>query len=227
MVKSPRVTSIGATAEVTPDAAPIRILIAEDHLIARAGITTIVNSQPDMVVVAEAINGEQAIALFRSHQPDVILMDIRMPLTDGLGAIAAICRESPRVHIIALSTFGGDEDIRKALLAGARGYLTKDVLREDLITAIRSVNAGGQYLPPSLAALLAAEPPRPNLSARELEVLRLVVQGLQNKQIAWELGISEETAKIHMKSILKKLGATDRTQAATSAIQRGIVHLPQ
>ena len=226
-MKSPRVTRIAATEGAAPGTAPIRILIAEDHLIARAGIATIVNSQPDMVVVGEAINGEQAVALFRTHQPDVILMDIRMPLKNGLEAISAICRESPRAHIIALSTFGGDEDIRKALLAGARGYLTKDVLRDDLITAIRAVHAGSQYLPPSLAALLAAEPPRPDLSARELEVLRLVVRGLQNKQIAWELGISEETAKIHVKSILKKLGATDRTQAATSAIQRGIVHLPQ
>ena len=205
--------------------AAIRILIAEDHLIARAGIATIVNSQPDMTVIGEATNGEQAIALFRAHLPDVVLMDVRMPGVNGLEAISAICKEHQEAHIIALSTFGGDEDIRKALLAGARAYLTKDVLRDELIAAIRAVHAGNQYLSASVAAILSAEPPRPDLSARELEVLRLVVQGLQNKQIAYELRISDETAKIHVKSILKKLGAADRTQAATSAIQRGIIHL--
>lgn len=208
-----------------PDAPPIRILIAEDHLIARAGIATIVNSQPDMVVVGEAINGEQAITSFRTHSPDVTLMDVRMPVRSGLEAIAEICKEYPKAHIIALSTYSGSEDIRKALSAGARGYLTKDVLREDLGSAIHAVHAGRQYLPPSVAAILAIEPPGPVLSTRELEVLRLIVQGLHNKEIAYQLGISDETAKNHVKSILKKLGAADRTQAATSAIQRGIVHL--
>jgi DNA-binding NarL/FixJ family response regulator len=217
---------MSSTERSAPDATPIRILIAEDHLIARAGIATIVNSRPDMVVIGEAINGEQAIAVFRTHSPDVTLMDVRMPVRNGLEAIAAICKECPQANIIALSTYCGDGDIRKALAAGARGYLTKDVLREDLITAIHAVHAGSRYLPAPVAAILAAEPPRPDLSTRELEVLRLVVQGLHNKEIAYQLGISDETAKNHIKSILKKLGATDRTQAATSAIQRGIVHLP-
>jgi two-component system NarL family response regulator len=200
-------------------------LIAEDHLIARAGIAAVVNAQPDMVVVAEAINGEQAMALFRTHHPDVIVMDVRMPVMNGFEAIAAICAESEQAHIIALSTFGGDEDIRKALVAGARSYLTKDVVQDELIGAIRAVHSGQQYLPASVVAAVAAELPRPGLSSRELEVLRHIVQGLQNKEIAFQLGISEETAKNHVKSILKKLGAGDRTQAATSAIQRGIIHL--
>jgi two-component system NarL family response regulator len=208
------------------DAAPIRILIAEDHLIARAGMAAIVNAQPDMVVTAQAMNGEQALALFRSDQPDVILMDVRMPVMNGFAAIAAICKDFPQANIVALSTFGGDEDIRKALRAGARAYLTKDVVQDELIAAIRAVNDGEQYLPASVVAVLAAEVAPPGLSSRELEVLGHVVQGLQNKEIAHKLGISDETAKNHVKSILKKLGAGDRTQAATSAIQRGIIHLP-
>jgi two-component system, NarL family, response regulator len=209
------------------DAGLIRILVAEDHLIARAGISTVVNAQPDMAVIAEATNGEQAIALFRRHHPDVVLMDVRMPVVNGFDAISTICKECQQAHIIALSTFGGDEDVRRALAAGARAYLTKDVLRAELITAILAVHAGDRYLPASIAAILAAEVPRPELTAREREVLRLIVRGLQNKHIAYELKISEETAKIHVKSILKKLGAGDRTEAATRAIQRGIIHLEE
>lgn len=204
---------------------PIRILIAEDHLIARAGMAAIVNAQTDMAVVAEAINGEQALSLFRQQRPDVTVMDVRMPVMNGFQAITAIRKEEPQAHVVALSTFGGDEDIRRALRAGALAYLTKDVLHDELIGAIRVVHQGEQYLPASVVAILAAELPRPELGPRELDVLRLIVQGLMNKQIAHELGISEETAKNHVKSILKKLGAGDRTQAATSAIQRGIIHV--
>ena len=203
----------------------IRILIAEDHLIARAGLGAIVNAQPDMSVIAEAENGEQALMLYARHRPDVALMDMRMPVMNGLDAITAIRADFPRARIVALSTFGGDEDIRRALLAGAQAYLTKDVLHDDLIGAIRAVHAGEQYLPASVRATLDAESPRPDLSARELEVLRLIVQGLSNKEIAYELCIAEDTAKNHVKSILKKLGADDRTRAATKAIQRGIIHL--
>ena len=204
---------------------PIRILIAEDHLIARAGMAAIVNAQADMAVVAEAINGEQALLLFRQHRPDVTVMDVRMPVMNGFEAITAIRKEEPQAHVVALSTFGGDEDIRRALRAGALAYLTKDVLHDELIGAIRVVHQGDQYLPASVVAILAAELPRPELGPREMDVLRLIVQGFMNKQIAHELGISEETAKNHVKSILKKLGAGDRTQAATSAIQRGIIHV--
>jgi DNA-binding NarL/FixJ family response regulator len=201
----------------------IRILIAEDHIIARAGLQAIVNAQPDMTIVAEAGNGEQALALYRKHLPDVILMDMRMPVMNGFTALSELRQEFPDVRVVALSTFGGDEDIRRALNAGAQAYLTKDVLPDELITAIRAVHAGERYLPELVLATLAAEIPR--LSERELEVLRLVAQGLSNKRIAYVLNIAEDTAKNHVKSILKKLGADDRTQAATEAIQRGIIHL--
>jgi two-component system, NarL family, response regulator len=203
----------------------IRILIAEDHLIARAGLGAIVNAQRDMTVVAEAENGEQARVLYARHRPDVALMDMRMPVMDGLEAITAIRAEFPEARIVALSTFGGDEDIRKALLAGAQAYLTKDVLHDDLIGAIRAVHAGQQYLPAQVRATLEAESNHPDLTVRETDVLRLIVKGLSNKQIAFQLGIAEDTVKNHVKSVLKKLAADDRTLAATRAIQRGIVHL--
>jgi DNA-binding NarL/FixJ family response regulator len=203
----------------------IRILIAEDHMIARAGVGAIVNAQPDMQVVAEATNGQQAVALYREHRPDVTLMDMRMPVMTGFDAVSAIRNDFPNARIVALSTFGGDEDIRRALMAGVQSYLTKDVLHDELIAAIRAVHAGQKYLPPPVAAALAAQLPRPDLSARETDVLRLIVEGLSNKQIAFTLGIAEHTVKNHVKSILSKLGVDDRTQAATAAIQRGIIHL--
>jgi DNA-binding NarL/FixJ family response regulator len=202
---------------------PIRILIAEDHLIARAGLSAIVNAHPDMAVVAEAINGEQALALHRTHRPDVTLMDMRMPVVTGFEAVSAIRREFPNARIIALSTFGGDEDIRRALLAGAQAYLTKDVLHDELIGAIRAVHAGHPYPPAASGAKIRL--PHPDLSVRELDVLRLITEGFSNKQIARELRIAEDTAKNHVKSILRKLGADDRTHAATEAIRRGIIHL--
>jgi two-component system NarL family response regulator len=205
--------------------AAIRILIAEDHLIARAGIGAIVNAQADMEVVAEATNGEQAVSLYQQHAPDVTLMDMRMPGSSGLQAIAEIRAGFPDARIIALSTFGGDEDIRRALHAGAQAYLTKDVLHDDLIGAIRAVHTGQQYLTPSVIATLASETEHPDLSARELEVLRLIAEGLTNKQIACRLLIAEDTVKNHIKSIFKKLGTDDRTLAATKSIQRGIIHL--
>jgi len=207
-------------------AQPIRILIAEDHLIARVGVTTIVNMQPDMTVVAEAANGLQAVEMFRKHLPDVTLLDLRMPGMTGLEAAVAIRREYPRARLIALTTYGGDEDIRRALQAGVQAYLTKDVLHDDLLKAIRAVHAGHPFLPPSVAKTLAAEFLAPDLSAREMEVLSLIVNGLANKQIAHRLSIAEHTVKNHVKSILSKLNVADRTQAATAAIQRGIIHLP-
>jgi two-component system NarL family response regulator len=203
----------------------IRILIAEDHLIARVGVKTILNTQPDMNVVAEAANGAQAVELHRQHRPDITLMDMRMPGTSGLEAIVAIKAELPQARIIALSTYGGDEDIRRALNAGVRAYLTKDVLHDELIRAIHAVHAGETYLPPSIAAALEASSLSASLSARELEVLELIVKGHGNKQIAYALGIAEHTVKNHVKSILSKLAVEDRTQAATAAIQRGIIHL--
>jgi two-component system NarL family response regulator len=207
-------------------ATSIRILIAEDHLIARVGVSTIVNMQPDMTVVAEAANGQQAVELFRKHLPDVTLLDLRMPGMSGVEAAVSIRRQFPKARLIALTTYGGDEDIRRALQAGVQAYLTKDVLHDDLLKAIRAVHVGQTFLPPAVAATLAAQLPGPDLSAREMEVLALIVQGLANKQIAYMLNIAEHTVKNHVKNILGKLNVADRTQAATAAIQRGIIHLP-
>jgi DNA-binding NarL/FixJ family response regulator len=204
---------------------PIRIVIAEDHLIARVGVKTILNTQPDMTVVGEAANGTQAVELYRKHRPDVTLMDVRMPVMNGVEAIVAIRAEFADASIIALSTYGGDEDIRRALQAGARAYLTKDVLHDELIRAIHAVHAGGKYLPASVSAALESSTLPAGLSAREMEVLALIVKGLGNKQIAYQLGIAEHTVKNHVKKILSKLSVDDRTQAATAAIQRGIIHL--
>ena len=211
--------------EAMSGAQPIRILIAEDHLIARVGVTTIVNMQPDMTVVAEAANGQQAVEMFRKNLPDVTLLDLRMPGITGLEAAAAIRRDYPKAKLIALTTYGGDEDIRRALHAGVQAYLMKDILHDELLKAIRAVHEGQTYLPASVAAALAAQVPRPDLSVRELQVLELIVAGLANKQIAYTLNIAEYTVKNHVKNILDKLAVQDRTQAATVAIQRGIIHL--
>jgi DNA-binding NarL/FixJ family response regulator len=204
---------------------PICVLIAEDHLIARVGVKTIVNAQPDMKVVAEAANGMQAVELYSKHRPDVTLMDVRMPVLSGVEAIIAIRAEFADASIIALSTYGGDEDIRRALQAGARAYLTKDVLHDELLRAIHAVHAGGKYMPAGVAAALESSTLPAGLSAREMEVLSLIVKGRGNKQIAFQLGIAEHTVKNHVKNILSKLSVDDRTQAATAAIQRGIIHL--
>jgi DNA-binding NarL/FixJ family response regulator len=204
---------------------PIRILVAEDHLVARVGVSTIVNMQPDMTVVAEASNGAQAVELFRQHRPDIALLDLRMPVMSGIDAAAAIRKEFPSAGLIALTTFGGDEDIRRALAAGVRSYLTKDVLHDELLNAIRAVHRGETYLPPDVAAVVSSDADAPDLSAREIQVLELIVRGFPNKQIAYTLGIAEHTVKNHVKNILSKLSVQDRTQAATAAIQRGIVHL--
>ncbi len=204
---------------------PIRILVAEDHLVARVGVTTIVNMQRDMSVIAEAANGAQAVELYRQHRPDVALLDLRMPVMTGFEAAAAIREEFPDARLIALTTYGGDEDIRRALAAGVRSYLTKDVLHDELLKAIRAVYAGETYLPAGVAAAVSSDSAAADLSAREMQVLELIVRGLANKQIAYSLNIAEHTVKNHVKNILSKLGVQDRTQAATAAIQRGIVHL--
>src|ERR1039457_3199724 len=203
----------------------IRILVAEDHLVARVGVTTIVNMQDDMTVVAEAANGHQAVEMFRLDQPAVTLLDLRMPGMGGVEAAIMIRSEFPGARMIALTTYGGDEDVRRTLAAGVQAYLTKDVLRNELLKTIRTVNAGKTYLPEALAAALDVNRNAPQLSEREIEVLKLVARGLANKQIAHSLSIAETTAKIHVKNILHKLGVQDRTQATTAAIQRGIIHL--
>jgi len=201
----------------------IRLLVADDHLVARVGVSTIINLQPDMVVVAEAINGKHALELYRECLPDVALMDMRMPVASGLEATLAIRAEFPDAKIIALTTYGGDEDIRRAVAAGVQAYLMKDVQSDELVKAIRIVNEGSSYLAAGMATMLQTEVRA--LSAREVEILELIVRGLLNKQIAYNLDISEYTVKNHVKNILGKLGVQDRTQAATAAMQRGIIHL--
>ncbi|HWP44022.1 MAG TPA: response regulator transcription factor [Blastocatellia bacterium] len=204
---------------------PIRVLIADDHFVVRVGLGTLINTEPDMLVVAEAVNGKQAVEAFRASQPDVALMDLRMPEMTGVEAILAIREEFPESRIIVLTTYDGDEDIYRALQAGARGYILKDMAGEELVEAIRAVHAGQRRIPPAVAARLAERMPRSELTPRELEVLKLIVKGKSNKEIAAELFVTEGTVKIHVNNLLSKLGVSDRTQAVTAALQRGIVHL--
>jgi|WetSurMetagenome_2_1015567.scaffolds.fasta_scaffold421355_1 two-component system, NarL family, response regulator len=203
----------------------MRILIVEDHFVVRAGLTAIINSQPDMAVVAETDNGRQALELFEQCQPDVTLMDLRIPGMNGIETIAAIIRNHPRAKIIVLSSFGGDEDIFRSLQAGARAYFLKDTKGQELIKAIRDVQAGQRTIPPEIAARLAERIPRSELSPRELEILRWVARGKSNREVAQELDISEGTVRVHVSNILSKLDCGDRAQAVSEAFQRGILYL--
>ncbi|HKI71497.1 MAG TPA: response regulator transcription factor [Verrucomicrobiae bacterium] len=203
----------------------IRILIADDHLVVRIGLRSMIDTQPDMNVIAEAANGREAVALFRDHQPDVTLIDLRMPVMGGVEAVGVIHAEFPDARIIVLTTYDGDENIYRALQGGARAYLLKDIPREEFLDDIRAVYQGQYCIPPAVAARLAQRIPGPELSARELEVLKLIVEGMSNKEIASALSITESTVKNHVNSILGKLNVKDRTQAATTALRRGIVTL--
>jgi len=203
----------------------LHVLVVDDHFVVRMGLTGSINMEPDMMVVAAATTGEEAIALYRRHEPDVVLMDLRLPRLSGLDATVAILKEFADARIIILSTYEGDEDIHRALQAGARSYLLKTASRDDLLAAIRAVHSGQHFLLPDVASRLASRLHRPDLSEREQEVLGLVVKGRSNKEIAGALFISEVTVKLHVSSILSKLKVADRTQAATTAVQRGIVHL--
>jgi DNA-binding NarL/FixJ family response regulator len=202
-----------------------RVLVADDHPVVRAGLVALVSQQGDLELVAEAENGERAVTLYREHQPDVVLMDLRMPVVDGVEAIRAITAEFPAARILALSTYEGDADIRRALDAGARGYLVKDMLLTDVLTAIRAVHRGERVIPPTVAAQLVKHPERSQLTERELEVLQLVAKGLTNKQAADAIGRTEETVKIHLKNIYAKMSVADRTEAVTVALSRGLIHL--
>jgi two-component system NarL family response regulator len=201
----------------------IRTMIVEDHFVVRVGLTSIINSQPDMVNVAEAGNGTQAVELFVKHQPDVTLMDLRLPGLSGIEAITAILAPFPKARIIMLSSFGGQENVFRAFQAGARAYFLKDVKGRDLLDAIRAVHAGQRPVPPEIASCLAERLPGPELSAREAEILRLISNGQTNKQIAASLGISEGTVRVHASNVFAKLGCSDRAQAVAVAFQRGIV----
>ena len=203
----------------------ITVMVVEDHFVVRVGLAAIINSQPDMVAVAEASNGRQALELFERHRPDVTLLDLRLPGMNGLEVLAAITGSHPKARVIVLSTYGGDEDIFRAFQAGARAYFLKDVKGQDLIDAIRAVRAGQRPLPPEIAARLAERIPRSELSPRELEILKLISNGGSNKEIATLLNISEGTVRVHASNIFSKLGCSDRAQAVTEAFKRGIIYI--
>lgn len=203
----------------------LRILIADDHALVRLGLRTSIEMEADFNVVAEAGTGEQAIVDYRKHRPDVALIDLRLPGLDGIQTTAALCREFPDAKVLVISTFKGGDDILRAMQAGAKTYLPKSVQREELISAIRAISSGDTYLPNIVANRLAERLRRPNLTVRELEVLRLITAGNSNKEIASALSLEVGTVKLHVGKILEKLHARDRTEAATIAIQCGIVWL--
>jgi two-component system, NarL family, response regulator len=203
----------------------IRVLIADDHAIVRQGLATIIDRDPEMTVVAQAEDGKKAIVLFQEHQPDVTLMDLRMPQIGGVEAIIAICTEFKLARIMVLTTYDGDEDIYRGLQAGAAGYLLKDAKPNELLNAIRMIHSGQKYVPPEVGAKLVQRMSNPVLSDRELDVLRLMAQGMSNLDIGTALNIGESTVKSHVNRILSKLGVNDRTQAVIVSVKRGIVSL--
>jgi DNA-binding NarL/FixJ family response regulator len=208
-----------------PDPGNIRVLSIDDHPLLREGIAAIINSQPDMTLVSQAANGAEAIHQYRQYHPDVTLMDLRLPDISGIDAMIAIRGEFPEARIVMLTTFEGDVEIQRALQAGARGYLLKSMPPSELILAIRQVHAGKKRVPPDVAAQLAEHMGNENLTSREIEVLQQVTGGNRNRDIADRLCISEETVKVHIKHIMEKLGASDRTQAIAIAVRRGIIQL--
>jgi two-component system, NarL family, response regulator len=205
----------------------IRVLCADDHPLIRKGIASILANERDIDLVGEAATGSEAVRLFRDLRPDVTLMDLRMPDLDGIAATKAIRREFPDARIIALTSYDGDQDIYRALDAGVRGYLLKEAVHANVLHAIRTVQAGKRLMPSKVAERLTEYFPKFVLTPRETEVLALVADGLANREIAARLGTASGTVKIHVQNILDKLGAADRTQAVTIAIQRGILHLPR
>lgn len=205
---------------------PIRLLCVDDHPILLQGLAALIATQPDLALVGQAQNGPDAIEQFRVQRPDVTLMDLRLPVLDGVTATRRILDEFRQARIVMLTTYAGDENIYQALEAGAVGYLLKDTLHAEVLDAIREVHAGHRYLPVAVAQRLAAHFPRAVLTEREQQVLRVLVRGLRNKEIAYELGISEDTARVHVQHILSKLQVTNRTEAVVVALQRGLLHLP-
>ena len=203
----------------------IRVLVVEDHHVVRQGLVVLLNVVDGLEVVGEAADGVEAIAQYRKHQPDIALIDLRLPRLSGVEVIERIRMETPHARFIVLTTYDGDEDIYRALQAGARAYLLKGMTSEELIAAIRAVHAGKSHIPPAIAQRLAERMGTEELTPREFDVLEQIVRGLSNKDIATELEISEATVKTHINNLLSKLGVTDRTQAATAALQRGIVTL--
>jgi two-component system NarL family response regulator len=203
----------------------IRILIADDHTVVREGLVSLIKRKSDMVVVAEASNGREAVDLWKEHRPDVALLDLRMPELDGVSAIKEIRELDDNAHIVVLTTYDGDEDIYRAIKAGAKAYLLKDTARDALVDCVRKVHAGETYLPAPLAAKLAERVSGDALSAREIEVLQRMAAGKSNKEIGAELFISEGTVKTHVKSIFTKLDVVSRTEAVATATRRGLIQL--
>jgi DNA-binding NarL/FixJ family response regulator len=203
----------------------IRVLCADDHRLMREGIARIVGVQPDMTVVAQASDGEQAVAQFLEHRPDVTLMDLEMPTMGGVQAIQKIRSHQPDARIVVLTMYHGDEDIHRAIAAGAMGYLLKDTLPDDLIRVIRDVHSGRRAIPPEIAAVLEQRASQPTLTFRESQVLELLATGKRNKEIAAALGISGDTASAHIKSIFQKFNVHDRTAALAEGVRRGMIHI--
>ncbi len=210
---------------LNPIGGPIRILAVDDHALLRQGIAALVNGESDMKLVAEALDGREAIDTFRLHRPDVTLMDLQMPVLNGVEAIIGIRSEFPNARIIVLTTYAGDIQVLRALKAGARGYILKGHVRRELLDTIRAVHAGQKRISPEVAAELADHAAEDDLTLREIDVLRLIAAGNANKEIACQLSIAEETVKSHITNILAKLGANDRTHAVTLALKRGIIEL--
>lgn len=206
-------------------AQPIRILSVEDHPVFREGLNTIIASQPDMQLVAQAANATEAIREFRHHRPDITLMDLRLPGTDGVDTLIAIRGEFPHARVIMLTTSDGDAEIQRALRAGAAAYLLKSMPKDELLAVVRSVHKGERHIPPEIAARLAEHLGEDDLTSRELEVLVLIRDGYRNKQIADHLAIAETTVNFHIKNLVEKLGANDRTHAVTIALRRGLLQV--
>jgi len=204
-------------------ASEIRVMIADDHPVVCKGLVAIINSEPGMCIVGEASDGQQAVEMYRQLLPHVALIDLRMPRMSGLDAVRAINQEFPRAHMIVLTTYKGEEDVYRALKAGAQGYLLKAMPSRELVSAIRNVHAGRRHLPEPILEALANRSPQSDLSQRELEVLELIVKGMSNKRIADTLGITESTVKWHVNLILERLNVSDRTAAAVTALRRGII----
>jgi DNA-binding NarL/FixJ family response regulator len=202
-----------------------RVLVADDHPVVRTGLAAVLTQEPDLLLVAQAENGEHAVAMYREHRPDVVLMDLRMPVMDGVEAIRTITMEFPEARILALTTYEGDADIRRALDAGASGYLLKDMLLPDVIAAIRAARRGEGVIPVAVAVRLAEAPEPSRLTERELEVLELVARGLSNKEAADAIGRTDESVEIYLENIFAKLNVSDRTVAVTLALGRGLIHL--
>jgi two-component system NarL family response regulator len=204
---------------------PIRVLIVDDHRIVRDGLALIIEREPDIHVIGTAATGEDAVAAYRRHRPDVVLMDLQLPVMSGVEAIRAIRALDPQARVVVLTMYDGDEDIHRAIQAGAATYLLKDSLSDDLVRVVRSVRAGGHPMPPDVQARLEDRAGRPALTPREVHVLELVLEGQRNKEIGAQLSISEETVQVHLKNIFSKLGVHDRTAAVYVALRRGIVHI--